>query len=112
MLSQDKAIGQRIRQLRRQAGVTQAQLAQKLGISAQQLQKYEKGSNKISASRLILLAEIFDLSVIAFLEGKEETEREGMSDKSVIRLVRLYTRISSPELRQLLMLSAGVYSRM
>ncbi|WP_370335312.1 helix-turn-helix domain-containing protein [Parvularcula marina] len=52
----DRLIGQNIRQARQKLGMTQADLAQKLGISFQQLQKYENGVDRVSAARLFEVA--------------------------------------------------------
>jgi len=58
----DGAIGDRIRRRRIELGLTQDQLARRLGLSYQQIQKYEGGSNRISASRLYELAQRLDVT--------------------------------------------------
>lgn len=65
----DRAIGRKIRRHRKNSKLTQGQLARKLGVSQQQMMKYEKGRNKISASRVELLAEIMSLPITCFLES-------------------------------------------
>lgn len=64
----DVGIGLKIETLRTALSITRKELAQKLGITHQQLQKYEKGLNRISASRLVDVANILGVSVIHFYE--------------------------------------------
>lgn len=72
----DVHVGAKIRQLRVKAGTSQERLATALGIKFQQLQKYERGMNRVSASRLYQLAQIFDVPVGSFFKGfKEEAGR-------------------------------------
>lgn len=68
----DLHIGGRLR-LRRQAlGLTQEQLAERLHVTSQQVQKYEKGLNRISASRLLDLASMLDVPIKYFFDGLPE----------------------------------------
>ena len=69
----DKYVGSRVRLLRSQHNMSQEMLAKHLGISFQQVQKYEKGMNRISASRLRHLSQIFDVQVNFFFEGAPRT---------------------------------------
>lgn len=57
---EDILIGRRARQARKEAGLSQGDLADKLGISAQQIQKFETGKNRISAKTLYLMSQMFD----------------------------------------------------
>lgn len=66
----DLAIGARLRARRRQLGLSQTDLARKLGVSFQQVQKYERGSNRIAASTLAVAAAALETSV-AWLVGEE-----------------------------------------
>jgi transcriptional regulator with XRE-family HTH domain len=61
-------LGSLIRQMRKAAGMSQMKLAEKIGVSYQQVQKYEKGASKLSVPRLIQISEIFDVPVTHFLE--------------------------------------------
>jgi len=63
----DLHVGQRVRQRRWLFGMTQQQLAEKVGIKFQQIQKYETGTNRISASRLWDISEAMDVPVTFFL---------------------------------------------
>jgi len=65
----DKLIGNKIYSLRLDSNMTQAELAKKLSISGQQLQKYESAKNKINASRLALLAKVLDKDIAYFYES-------------------------------------------
>ncbi len=59
----DRALGTTIRQLRQQRGFTQIQLAGQLGVSFQMVQKYEKGHSRISAARLLVLAQVLNVTL-------------------------------------------------
>jgi transcriptional regulator with XRE-family HTH domain len=65
----DKLIGTKIYSLRLDRNMTQAELAKKLGISGQQIQKYETAKNKINASRLALVSKVLDKDVAYFYES-------------------------------------------
>lgn len=65
---QDAEIGFRIRQVRQNKKITQVNVARKCGISYQQIQKYELGRNRISAQRLVQIAEILDVDAGALLK--------------------------------------------
>jgi len=65
----DRFLGHRIKQLRLRAGLTQHQVARQLGVSDQQIHKFEKGSNRVSASRLLALARVFDVAVGDLFQG-------------------------------------------
>ncbi|WP_370868358.1 helix-turn-helix domain-containing protein [Phenylobacterium sp.] len=68
----DLHVGQRLRLRRRELKVTQGDLAGRLGISFQQVQKYERGMNRLSASRLYEIACVLKVGVEYFFEGLEE----------------------------------------
>ena len=59
----DVAVGERIRQLRKERRITQTDLAEAIGLTFQQIQKYEKARNRISASKLVQIATIFDVDI-------------------------------------------------
>jgi transcriptional regulator with XRE-family HTH domain len=65
----DAHIGGRLRFLRLRAGLAQTALAERIGLTFQQLQKYEKGTNRISASKLLAFSQILDVPVQDFFEG-------------------------------------------
>ena len=66
--SRDKIIGNKIRSYRRILNFSQAEIARSLGISQQQMQKYEKGQNKISASRIEILSEVMGVPTCIFFK--------------------------------------------
>lgn len=109
----DVHVGKRIRHRRWLVGVTQQQLAEKVGIKFQQIQKYETGANRVSASRLWDIAESLDVDVSFFFSGidsvEEETENSSQSripsdilnDKEALDLVRSYYSIPEEQRRRL-----------
>lgn len=68
----DVHVGSKLKEIRTMQRLSQTDVAQRLGLSFQQVQKYEIGSNRIAASRLFELAQIFDVSPSYFFEGLEE----------------------------------------
>jgi transcriptional regulator with XRE-family HTH domain len=65
----DAHVGQQVRQRRVLVGASQEQLGEHLGLTFQQVQKYEKGTNRISAGRLLQIAEFLGVRVESFFEG-------------------------------------------
>lgn len=76
------AIGARMRTRRRQLGLSQSDLADKLGVSFQQVQKYERGANRVAASTLVAAAVALGTTV-AWLVGEESSGRD--DDEDVFR---------------------------
>ena len=72
----DVHVGKRVRHRRWMVGMTQQQLGDIVGIKFQQIQKYETGMNRISASRLWDIAQALDVSISFFFEGFERRERQ------------------------------------
>lgn len=72
----DAHVGQRIRECRKAAGLTQKALAPRIGCSFQQLQKYETGQNRVAASRLCAIADALGVSVLFFFAGAGDTARD------------------------------------
>ena len=73
------AIGARLRTRRRQLGLSQSDLAEKLGVSFQQVQKYERGANRVAASTLVAAAEALGTTVAA-LVGEDGAGRDAGDD--------------------------------
>lgn len=67
----DKRVGARMKLFRLSAGLSQSQIGERLGVSFQQVQKYEKGANRIGAGTLFLIAEILTVPVFRFFETDE-----------------------------------------
>ena len=73
----DKHVGSRVRMRRMMIGMSQEKLGEKLGITFQQIQKYEKGTNRIGASRLQQIATVLSVPVSFFFEGAPVPETAG-----------------------------------
>jgi transcriptional regulator with XRE-family HTH domain len=107
----DVHVGKRVRHRRWLIGMTQQQLAEQVGIKFQQIQKYETGANRVSASRLWDIADALDVQVSFFFEGLEEAEKDAaskpmvpadlMGDKEALDLVRSYYAIPENQRRRL-----------
>ena len=109
----DTHVGKRIRHRRWLIGMTQQQLAEKVGIKFQQIQKYETGANRVSASRLWDIADALDVPVSFFFEGIESENAEApaaagesvpadiLGDKEALDLVRSYYAIPENQRRRL-----------
>jgi transcriptional regulator with XRE-family HTH domain len=69
-------MGRRIRLRRVEIGLSQSELGEKLGVSFQQVQKYEKGVNRVGASRLQQITEALGVDMTFFYEGNSKAERE------------------------------------
>lgn len=102
----DVAVGARVRELRIRAGFTQQDLAAGLGLSFQQLQKYEKGANRISASRLVAIGASLGVRPESFFEGvgTEGVSLEGGAalNKDASKVARDFQRISDPKVRSII----------
>ena len=79
----DVKIGQNLKFLRLMHNYSQAELASELDISFQQLQKYEKGKNRVSVSRLLQISEIFNISMLEFLSGVVDKNSTAISSSSI-----------------------------
>ena len=109
----DVHVGKRVRHRRWMVGMTQQQLGDIVGIKFQQIQKYETGMNRISASRLWDIAQALDVSISFFFEGFEgEGGRDArpaamaergdlLADKEALELVRSYYAIPEAQRRRL-----------
>ncbi|MFQ8431041.1 helix-turn-helix domain-containing protein [Amaricoccus sp. W119] len=112
----DVHVGKRVRHRRWMVGMTQQQLGDLVGIKFQQIQKYETGMNRISASRLWDIAQALDVSISFFFEGFEseeaahdaapaaaagDTRGDLLADKEALELVRSYYAIPEAQRRRL-----------
>ena len=119
----DLHVGKRLRQRRRLLGFTQQKLAEAVSIRFQQIQKYESGANRISASRLWTLAKALDVSVAYFYEGLEEetigiilptngahhmAPADAFQSKDTIDLVRAFYNLNEEPRRRLLDLAKAM----
>ncbi len=108
--SVDGHVGSRVRLRRLELGLSQEKLADQLGITFQQVQKYERGTNRIGASRLHQIALVLQVPITYFFDGASDsparTHADGsplaqaLSDPSTVRLVRAFASITDPLLKQ------------
>ena len=110
----DVQVGSRLRLRRMSLGISQEKLGEHLGITFQQIQKYEKGTNRISASRLQRISEVLSVPITYLFEGIEappsglgalnETSSEFVHDEppsnETLQLMRAFQRIADPTVRR------------
>jgi len=113
----DKKIGQRIKQTRNIWGLSQSELAEKIGVSFQQIQKYEKGLTRISVMRLQQISEALGVNVAFFFEEEEKipvvsdiafkyspekkcTETYFALNKEEITLLKLFRKTKNKKIRE------------
>ena len=106
----DRHIGSRMRARRTMLGMSQEKLAEALGLTFQQVQKYEKGVNRVGAARLLRIANILDVSIDFFFEGIAGVHPKGFSGSSVMtefltitdsdRLVRSFVGLKDDDARR------------
>ncbi|HEX6978679.1 MAG TPA: helix-turn-helix transcriptional regulator [Alphaproteobacteria bacterium] len=115
----DIHVGSRVRLRRTLLGLSQDKLARSIGVSFQQLQKYERGTNRISASRLFALSKVLGVPIAWFFEdapspGKRRgptvearaaanepgLEQDPMTANETVKLVRAYYMIEDPKVRK------------
>lgn len=120
----DLYVGKRLRRRRRLLGLTQQQLAESIGIRFQQIQKYECGANRVTASRLFELSVALNVPVNFFFEGLQqsaETDAVGapandreliaadvLSQKETLELIRAYYKLGERPRRRLLDLAKAL----
>ena len=96
----DVAVGNRVRELRIRANMTQQVLAEKIGVSFQQVQKYEKGSNRMGASRLIEISDILGVPVGALFQDIDLTGAKGVTlDRDASKVARDWRAIRDEKTR-------------
>ncbi|GAA0596108.1 helix-turn-helix domain-containing protein [Paenochrobactrum glaciei] len=111
----DIHVGSRIRLRRNMLGFSQEKLGESLGITFQQIQKYEKGTNRVGASRLQAISSILNVPVSFFFEDApgSETQAAGfaedndstyivdfMNSNEGVQLTRAFTKITDPKIRR------------
>lgn len=106
----DVYVGKRVRQRRWMLGMTQQQLGDRVGIKFQQIQKYETGMNRISASRLWDIAQTMGTTIDFFFEGLAPVDAadhpaagsvDPMAEREAIELIKAYTAIPEEQRRRL-----------
>jgi transcriptional regulator with XRE-family HTH domain len=117
----DIHVGSRVRMRRTLLGMSQEKLGDALGLTFQQVQKYERGANRVGASRLFEISRILDVPVSFFFEDmpseaaepqfvaganqgdaetSEEFDRDPLAKRETLELVRAYYRIGDPRVRK------------
>jgi transcriptional regulator with XRE-family HTH domain len=101
----DAMVGTRISMLRVNRGMSQAMLAERIGVTSQQVQKYERGANRVGASRLSQIASVLGVSVGELFEspgsgspGLNSPVRL-LAEPGALRVLKAYARTTSPRLR-------------
>ena len=100
----DIAVGRNVRIWRMAKGLSQAQLATRLGVTFQQIQKYEVGGNRIGTGRLVKLASILGVPIAALFDGAEGADPSRsllalIADKRAFRLARAFRTIEDTTVR-------------
>jgi transcriptional regulator with XRE-family HTH domain len=118
----DVHVGQRVRQRRTLLGMSQEKLAEAIGLTFQQVQKYERGANRVGSSRLFDLARVLDVPIAYFFEEMEANvaakspsrlmgvsesklqpyaaEPDPLAKRETLELVRAYYKIGEPRVRK------------
>jgi transcriptional regulator with XRE-family HTH domain len=101
----DAMVGARIRVFRIHRKISQTDLADQIGVTFQQVQKYEKGTNRIGASRLSRIATVLGISVGELFESPGEKAGDSallfrlLAEPGALRVLKAYTRTSDPRIR-------------
>lgn len=82
----DEHVGRKLKLKRVEKSLTQNQLAESIGVTFQQIQKYEKGANRISSSKLFEIAQTLQVSISYFFAELENTNYEFRNDESYVAL--------------------------
>jgi transcriptional regulator with XRE-family HTH domain len=93
----DKHVGSRVRMRRKMLAMSQTQLADALGLTFQQVQKYEKGTNRMGASRLQQMSDILQVPVEFFFEGAPNASAPHGSNGSALSMVEIDDFVSNSD---------------
>jgi transcriptional regulator with XRE-family HTH domain len=114
--ARDIAVGQRVRALRLERGLSQTALGDRLNVTFQQVQKYEKGVNRLGASRLQAIAEVFGVPVNTLFSdspAKQSDAKDSLFElvdsAGALRLLRAYSQLPNYTLKNaLVQLAVGM----
>ena len=106
----DAYVGRRLKQRREELGLSQEKLADFLGISFQQVQKYERGFNRVGASRLFQIGEALGVPTAFFFEGVEPSGRGGLAENDGPQPLQVAELLAAPGAMELLTEYATVTS--
>jgi transcriptional regulator with XRE-family HTH domain len=115
----DTVVGKNIRIYRTQRRLSQGKLADQIGVSFQQVQKYENGRNRVGAGKLMEIARVLNVRIDCFFDGAHEQVAEGpasaaamLADPATFRMTRAFSEIGDAALRRtLLQLAEQMASR-
>jgi transcriptional regulator with XRE-family HTH domain len=101
-------VGQNIRILRQDRGMSQTELGRKIDVTFQQVQKYENGTNRVGSGRLFKIASTFGVPITAFFEGAHETVSGDagpspvamLAEPYVLRLLQAFCAVKNVDLRR------------
>ncbi len=102
----DAMVGAKIRVLRVSRGLSQSNLADEIGVTFQQVQKYEKGANRVGASRLSQIADVLGISVGELFEPSRrmadgaESPLKLLVEPGAVRVLKAYAQTTDPRLRR------------
>src|ERR1700739_123995 len=102
----DVMVGTKIRIFRMHRGLSQSDLAEKIGVAFQQVQKYEKGTNRVGASRLSRIAAALGISIGELFESSGEKPADSQSplkllaQPDALRVLKAFARTSDPRVRR------------
>lgn len=107
----DKCVGKRLHHRRTMGGLSQTEVAKAIGVTFQQIQKYEKGTNAMNSGRLYQLSQFFNMPISEFfidLSGSSnglkfyqpEATLGYASDREILELVKAYKQINDPTIRK------------
>jgi transcriptional regulator with XRE-family HTH domain len=102
----DVMVGAKIRIFRTHRGMSQSDLAGKIGVAFQQVQKYEKGINRVGASRLSRIAAVLGVSIGELFESSEDKSAGSKSpfrllaERDALRVLKAFSRTSDPRVRR------------
>ena len=116
----DVYVGAKVKSRRLILGLSQEELAKSIGLTFQQVQKYERGTNRISVSRLVDICKVLKVQIDYFFDGSltgrpgsrnlalkgfSDTKQDGfepepLAKRDVLELVRAYSKIKSPQLKK------------
>jgi transcriptional regulator with XRE-family HTH domain len=114
----DKIIGRNVRIHRLAKKMSQTELGDQLGVSFQQVQKYESGANRVGSGRLYQIAAILGVHVSTFFKGGEAAERAAesglldlLTEPQSLRLIRAFSKITDAAVRRSLVQLAEKFAK-
>lgn len=121
----DQHVGRKLRLRRQELNLSQQELADRLGVTFQQIQKYERGANRVSAGRLFDLAQALETRIMYFYDGfdvvsaaaarrgvaEDDAEFAGQLDRESVDLLIAFQKIEDPEARKAILASVRKQAR-